>query len=186
MRSRDGAGWGLHVRPQPGAITARIEDPALRFLPVVTALPRPTVELSSAPGRAVPAGYAAVRATVLERATRAPLPGLRLTVTVAGRDAVGHADARGEVLVCLPWPKTPTAVDTPPLGDRTWAATVKAAVPAVAPAGGDDFALDPGATYSDRRIAAKTTGAAALGEQTLRYGAPLVLTTEGETALLVI
>ena len=63
---------------------------------------------------------------------------------------------------------------------------MKAAVPAVAPAAGGDFALDPGATYSDRRIAAKTTGAAALGEQTLRYGAPLVLTTEGETALLVI
>jgi len=73
-----------------------------------------------------------------------------------------------------------------PLGDRTWTATVAAAVPDVAPAGGADFALDLGATYTDRKLAAKTTGATALGEQTLRYGTPLVLTTEGEKALLVI
>jgi hypothetical protein len=190
VRSRDGAAWGLHAFPEPaGAITARIADEAHRFLPAVATLPRglSDIELSSAPARAVPVGYAAVRATVLERTSRRPLPGLRLTVTVAGATATGHADERGDVLVCLPWPKTPANVGgTPPLAARTWPATVTAAVPDAEPAAGDDFALDPGATYTDRKLAAKTTGAAALGEQTLRYGTPLVLTTEGETALLVI
>ena len=191
VRSRDGAAWGLHRAPEPppGAITAHIEDQARRFLPAVATLPRSlsAVALSSAPARAVPAGYAEVRATVLDRDTREPLPGLRLTVTVAGKPAAGHADARGDVLVCVPWPKTPANVDgTPALGDRTWPATVTAAVPDVAPAGGAGFAVDLGATYTNRTVAAKTTGADALGEQTLRYGTPLVLTTEGEKALLVI
>jgi hypothetical protein len=191
VRSRDGAAWGLHRAPEPpaGTITAHVEDEARRFLPAVTTLPRSlsAVALSSAPARAVPAGYAEVRATVLDRLARKPLPGARLTVTVAGKAAAGHADGRGDVLVCLPWPKTPANVaGTVQLGDRTWAATVTAATPDVAPAAGADFALDLGATYSDRRLAAKTTGDDALGEQTLRYATPLVLTTEGEKALLVI
>jgi len=190
-RSLNGAAWGLHLAPEPpaGAITAHIEDSARRFLPAVATLPRgrSALALASAPARTVPAGYAEVRAFVLDRATRTPLPGLRLTVMVAGTTAVGHADGRGDVLVCLPWPKTPANVNgTPPLGDRTWPVTVKASVPDVAPAGGPDFVLDLGATHTDRKLAAKTTGAAALGEQTLHYGTPLVLTTEGERALLVI
>jgi hypothetical protein len=191
VRSIDGAAWGLHLAPEPpaGTITAHVDDPARRFLPAVATLPRhgSQLALASAPARAVPTGYAQVRATVLDRITGAPLPGLRLTVTVAGTAATGYADGRGDVLVCLPWPKTPASVGaSSPLADRTWTASVKAAAPDPAPAAGRGFALDLAATYRDRRLAAKTVGQTALGEQTLAYGTPLVLTTEGEKALLVI
>ena len=189
VRSRDGAAWGLHLEPAPpaGPIAARVADAARRFLPTVTAVGAgvTAVELFSAPARAVPAGYAEVRATVLDRATRKPLPGLRLTVTAGGASFVGHADGRGDVLLCLPWPKTAAAVDgTPPLHDRTWPMTVAAATPKAA-LEGEDFVLDLDATYTNRTLAAKATGTAVLGEQVLAYGAPLVLKTEGADALLV-
>lgn len=191
VRSRDGAGWSLHSDREPpaGEVALHIEDDQARYLPAVVSLAAgfATFTLAAAAARSVPVGFGQVRATVQDRATRRPLPGVRLDVTVAGVTRSGHADGRGEVLVCLPWPKTaPAVAGTLPPADRTWSVAVKAAVPAQPPPAGADFALDLAAAYSPRKIAAKTGGGAALPHQTLRYGTALVLTTEGETALLLV
>lgn len=179
VRSRDGAAWGLHLDPAPpaGPVAVRVADAARRFLPAIAEVGAgmTTHALASAPARPVPPGYAEVRATVLEEGPeREPLPGLRLTVTVAGTPATGYADERGDVLVCLPWPKSAPGVA---LRERSWTATVAAAGPDVPPARGEDFALDLDATYTAREVV--------LGEQTLSYGAPLVLKTQGADALFV-
>jgi len=179
VRSRDGAAWGLHLDPLPPAapVVVRVTDAARRFLPAIAEVGAgmTTHVLASAPARAVPPGYAEVRATVVQEGpAREPLPGFRLTVTVDGTPATGYADDRGDVLVCLSWPKSAPGVA---LRERTWKATVAVAGPDVPPARGDAFALDLDATYTAREVA--------LGEQTLSYGAPLVLKTQGADALFV-
>ena len=177
-----GRGWSLHELrgPVPDALTVTVRDAFGRFLPVrtvvATADPPPVlITLASAPARPAPASHAQVRATVLDEQTRAPLPGLRLEVTCADVTATGFADARGDVLVLLPWPRATPAMAAKPPPDRTFAATVKVAVPDPAPPA-DAFALDPAAAFANRP---------ALPEQELHYGVPLVLHSAGETALLI-
>ena len=62
---------------------------------------------------------------------------------------------------------------------------MKVAEPDTAPPTGSAFALDPAVTFTARRAFAATTGTAALPDQTLRFGAPLVLHTDSDPALLV-
>jgi hypothetical protein len=192
VRSINGSGWSLHLdRTPPAAVALQVDDPEGRYLPVATTLATggPPVELglSSAPGRTVPFGRAEVRAELRSRATGAPMPGARLEIACAESTAHGHADATGQVLVVLPWPKPPAGIagTTTPLADRTWPCAVKVAEPDTAPADGPAFALDPAVTFTARRACAAKTGNAALPDQTLRFGAPLVLHTESDSALLV-
>jgi hypothetical protein len=191
VRSLDGAGWSLHLdRAAPASVALRVDDPEGRYLPVET---EPATggaparfELASAPGRSVPPGYAVVRAEIRKRSTGAPMPGSRLEITCDGHTARGHADATGQALVLLPWPKAPAGIaGTTPLLDRTWACDVKVAEPDTAPPAGPAFALDPDVPFTARRAFAEKTGLTALPDQTLRFGASLVLHTESDPALLV-
>ena len=191
-----GGGWSLHPEGGnlPASLRLRANDPLGRYLPVrgkvdtTGALPvTRSIELAAAPGRSLPSGHAEVRATVLDRATRAPLPGLRLDLTCNARTSTGRADARGDVLVSFPWPAPPQGLDAAgPPAKQTWTVNVRASAPDP-PASADprEFVLDADATFTAKRVCAAADGDAALADQTLRYGVPLILTTQGEKALLI-
>jgi hypothetical protein len=124
--------FGAHAGTGPATLTVR--DRAGRFLPLRFGVDLPAgllldpcgdggtaIELASAPTRAVPAGYAAIHARLWDRPGARPASWARLRAECGGHTATGTADARGRVLVLLPWP-APVAEDTrvPPLHEARW------------------------------------------------------------------
>jgi len=153
----------------------------------------PGVPLFSSPGRLVPGGLAAVRAELWNAQTDAPAAWAVLEVTAAPRaTALGVADARGSVLVLLPYPEPPWQTGSPPptavaLSEQTW--TVDVAVRY------DPAATVPGALVAPDLCAVLLQPAAtalavlsppvALTSATLSFGQPLTLATPGHPVLHV-
>jgi hypothetical protein len=122
-----GGGFVLMDRTEPGDLVLQVTDPSGAYLPrrLRLELPRDPdpahsedpsslfrpvdVALYSAPATLAPSGWAVVRATVVDAATNAPLPGalLRLVRSADGRVlGRGIADWRGrvagEALIAVP------------------------------------------------------------------------------------
>jgi hypothetical protein len=131
------------------------------------------VPLYSLPTRAVPPGFAAVRAQLtLGDGTGAHLASLDVGV------ARGFADARGEVLTLVPYPEPSGSTGSPPfepggkLTDQTWQVEIAASLPASTP----DPLLPDICAFADRRVATLEAGSTAFAAaQTLVYGRDLVL-----------
>jgi hypothetical protein len=131
------------------------------------------VPLFSLPSRAVPPGFAAVRA----RLTLADGSGAHLaSLDVAG--VRGFADARGEILTLVPYPEPSGSTGSPPfepggkLTDQTWQVEIAASLPASTP----DPLLPDLCAFAVRRAAMFEAGGTAFAAaQTLVYGRDLVL-----------
>lgn len=174
-------GFALHALPEvpvTGAVV--VEDPHGRFLPATTT--GDVLVLPSAPSRPAPASHAAIRATVLRRATGAPAAGARLDAECGDRTTSGFCDARGEVLVLLPWPapRSGLAAARRPWPAQRWEVVLRAHVPSGAP-----LPVDPAAPREAKRVFARATGQAALGPLELRPGHELVATSGEDTHLLI-
>lgn len=131
------------------------------------------VPLFSVPSRAVPPGFAAVRAHLsLQDGTGAHLASL----DVLGRS--GYADVRGEVVTFVPYPEPSGSTGSPPfepggkLTDQTWQVEIAATLPASTP----DPLLPDVCAFAVRHTATLEAGGTAFAAaQTLVYGRDLVL-----------
>lgn len=116
--------------PQNRVVT--VADTAGRFLPLAFSLCLPQervvlVQLFSAPARAVPAGFGAVRATLWDSAANQPAAwALMAATTPDGNEYVAMADARGVVTlpVLYPAPEVSPLFGTVPFGQLTWPLTL--------------------------------------------------------------
>lgn len=194
---------GTAGAPGPRDFVIEVTDTAGRFVPFAftTAVPAataadrmfvwergtPMVPLFSAPGRAVPAGMAVVRAQLVradvvgaDPDTRPPAPWAVLEVTPPdGKVARGLADDRGCVAVVFPYPEPPDpSAAGPPVGPtapdrREWKVDVRTL-----------FVPGPPADRPDLRAALAQTAArmwADADRTTERKGA--TLTAAGELVL---
>jgi hypothetical protein len=159
----DDAYWTFWTNPaQAQRFVVEVSDPAGRYQPfsLTTDLPRrglytwdctglasplaspvapgpPAVPLFSAPGRAVPAGMAVVRAELWDVVAGAPAAWAVLEVTPLGQPpAQGIADAAGRVAVLFPYPEPampPVALGSPlggsagSLAQQQWTVALRAA-----------------------------------------------------------
>ena len=113
-RTRSGPGQPL-TRPAPTTtpFCARIVDTARRYLATVVAVDVPVsgplvVPLSSAPGRPMPSGWAAVRGEVHRAAasgSNGPLPWSVVRVDTGAAQYSTVADSMGRFLLYLPYPE---------------------------------------------------------------------------------
>lgn len=93
--------------------------------------------LLSAPARALPAGTAAIRAQIVDRASGEPAAHAVVKVVVGDVQWFGAADDRGTAVVPLPYPafaggpagsfadSVPAGSHGIPTGDQTWTATIE-------------------------------------------------------------
>jgi len=147
------------------------------------------VPLFSLPARPVPPGFGAVRTKLVnEDGTPAHLAALEVTAQ-PGQTVRGYADARGEVLVLVPYPEPSGAEGSPPfspggkLTDQSWPVEIEASLPADVP----DPDLPDICTFVHREPAALSSGSVPLpSSQSLDYGRDLVLPTPPATAELVV
>jgi hypothetical protein len=149
--------------------------------------------LFSAPSRATPAGFAAVRAQLWDADADRAAAGAVLEIAVAGIPAYrGIADAEGRAAVLLPYPEPAPGTGSPPhasraLVDLTWPLTVSARY-APAAAGADPTTprdLRSTLTQPVATLLAAQPPSASLGAQTLSFGRELVLRSSGRSVLLV-
>jgi hypothetical protein len=144
------------------------------------------IPLYSLPGRRLAAGTAAVRATLVEEFDQTtPAAYARLEVTPpAGPTAVGIADERGEVLVCLPYPAPAGALGSPPASQRrplsraSWTVGLAVFAPAAALSPPATPALPSLETFSDQApasLVSATSPPTVRTAGTLEYGRELVL-----------
>ena len=152
----------------------------------------PVLPLFPAPSRAVPSGVAPISAQLETRDAR-PVAGALVRVTLPGPTyAFGMSDATGSVLVLAPYPELDEAHLSPPSGnpkpvrEQTWPVTA-------------EVFWDPSLAAPDRpdlcevldqldRPPQPLVGQASPGtavQTTLRYGTALVLTTPGQSELVL-
>jgi len=150
-----------------------------------------SVPLFSTPARTVVAGAAAVRADVWDVEADAPASWAVVEATPAGGPtAVGVADARGSVVVILPYPEPAVADGSPPgqpvpLAQQSWPLDLRvlyepAAPPPVVPDLCDVL------EQAEATVVAAESPPTALTTATLEFGREVVLRTAGRAELLVV
>jgi hypothetical protein len=127
--------------------------------------------------RAIPAGMAAVRASLRHGAEPAAWAVLEVTPPGGGR-LRGIADERGEVVVILPWPPLARSTRTataPPLAGQTWALGLRALYTPRSPVERRPDVCTLLRQRPAERLARASTPGTDLSEATLSYGSELVL-----------
>lgn len=197
----DAAYW--YQPPVSGSYRVEVSDPQGRYLPLgldvllparglyqpPCALPElqaPVVPVFSGPARAIPAGFAAVRAQ-LELDTGGPASWARVDVTLPhGPVARGLADGTGRVVVVFAYPEPPAPAAA--LHDLTWPVGLDAyygvgspltavAAPDQPPELCDVLRQSPARLLAD--------DVQTLTEAYLTFGRELVLRTAGHSTLLL-
>ncbi len=157
------------------------------------------VPLFSTPNRTVPAGTAAVRADLWDAIDDGAAAFAVLEVSANGGPVYrGVADAKGRVVVFLPYPEPPWHGSSPPpgsqaLSEQTWPLTLavryapaSASPPLPDPASGAAPDLCAVLTQPFGTLLGAESPAPPLEPQELPFGRDLVLSTPGRSELLVI